>query len=210
MRLNVSLCRWTSAYHSYQRQMYAGCEECFVDHHIQGEEHVPELLVVGTELNRPLMYFQSHIKTISGTTTEGEPYSGSEKGSGSKRSGLQQSLHQSQFGTQVYATRHITCLSVTRRFTQDLGLQQITYQHHVSVGRPSAYIYQISRHNTLNRAQFRPRTLDDLHYHEGLTARLRSLVCESWLLFQSPTYAMTPGCFRGFSTYAVLRPIRCW
>lgn len=48
-----------------------------------------------------------------------------------------------------------------------------------ALGGPSneSYAYILYQHLTAT-TQFRPRSLNELHYHQGLSARLRSLVRE--------------------------------
>ena len=50
--------------------------------------------------------------------------------------------------------------------------------------------------------QYRPRTLDTLHYHQGLSERLKSLVCCKSIWIR--VFDIFVGCFWRLSTYVVL------
>ena len=56
--------------------------------------------------------------------------------------------------------------------------------------------------------QYRPRTLDALHYHRGLSERLKSLVCRPFMMY-CPSNSVI-GFLRRLPAYALLWTFRCW
>ena len=69
-------------------------------------------------------------------------------------------------------------MSRVRHDWEVLIATRLAQLHHVSLGwSGSNRIYLLWIIEAYEYTQFRPKTLDDLHYHEGLSLRLKSLVC---------------------------------
>ena len=65
-------------------------------------------------------------------------------------------------------------------------------------------LFAASRVTMLTCFQFRPKTLDDLHYHQGLSVRLKSLVCWPWTFFGLFIIAWNAGYVSWLPAYALL------
>ena len=89
-------------------------------------------------------------------------------------------------------------MSRVRHDWEVLIATRLAQLHHVSLGwSGSNRIYLLWIIEAYEYTQFRPKTLDDLHYHEGLSLRLKSLVC---VLF-------SPLCLQQANISLTIRPL---
>lgn len=75
-----------------------------------------------------------------------------------------ETMSRSLLRLQPASSPHLPPLQILLNIAMSLWVDQVK-THHMA-----------ARNETDGVLQFRPKTLDDLHYHQGLSARLKSLV----------------------------------